>query len=117
MLLQIFVAEDETKFGLDDSELNELLENYFSSDEMDGVQICGIMAMASFTENPHQIRNEFKKARIVFENVKEKFFYHDDAFRELSMGMSGDYLLAIQEGSTMLRIGSLIFGERSTPTS
>jgi pyridoxal phosphate enzyme (YggS family) len=117
VLLQIYIAEEESKFGLSESELDELLENFFSTDEMDGAQICGIMAMASFTENPHQVRLEFKRAQYIFEKIKEKFFYDDDAFCELSMGMSGDYSLALEEGSTMIRIGSLIFGERDTTTS
>jgi len=117
VLLQIYIAEEETKFGLDKIELQDLLEKYFASDEMDGVQICGIMAMASFSENPHQIRVELNNAKTIFEQVKEKYFYHDDAFCELSMGMSADYLIALEEGSTMIRIGSLVFGERDTHTS
>jgi pyridoxal phosphate enzyme (YggS family) len=114
-LLQIYIAEEVTKFGLDEKELDELLDQFFSSDEMENVQICGIMAMASFSENPQQIRAEFNRAKKVFDNVKEKFFYDDDAFSEISMGMSNDYTIALEEGSTMVRIGSLIFGERSKP--
>lgn len=114
-LLQIYIAREETKFGLDETELNELLEAFFSSDEMQNVQICGLMAMASFSENPQLVRAEFAKAKKIFEAVKEKYFYHDDAFSEISMGMSNDFQIALEEGSTMVRIGSLIFGERAKP--
>ena len=111
-LLQLHVAAEETKFGLDETELNELLQQVSESDEMEYVQICGVMAMASFTEDHEQIRREFKTVKRIFDDVKEKFFYHDDEFSQISMGMSSDYSIALEEGSTMIRVGSLIFGER-----
>jgi PLP dependent protein len=111
-LLQLHVAAEETKFGLDEIELNELLKQVSETDEMEFIQICGVMAMASFTEDREQIRSEFKTVKRIFDDVKEKFFYHDDEFSQISMGMSSDYNIALEEGSTMIRVGSLIFGER-----
>jgi pyridoxal phosphate enzyme (YggS family) len=111
-LLQLHVAAEETKFGLDEIELNELLKQVSETDEMEYIQICGVMAMASFTEDREQIRSEFKTVKRIFDDVKEKFFYHDDEFTQISMGMSSDYDIALEEGSTMIRVGSLIFGER-----
>jgi PLP dependent protein len=111
-LLQLHVAVEETKFGLDEIELNELLKQVSETDEMEFIQICGVMAMASFTEDREQIRSEFKTVKRIFDDVKEKFFYHDDEFTQISMGMSSDYDIALEEGSTMIRVGSLIFGER-----
>jgi pyridoxal phosphate enzyme (YggS family) len=111
-LLQLHVAKEETKFGLDETELNELLKEVSEADEMEFVQICGLMAMASFTDNMEQVRHEFKTVKRIFDSVKEKFFYHDDDFSQISMGMSSDYTIALEEGSTMVRVGSLIFGER-----
>jgi PLP dependent protein len=111
-LLQLHVAAEETKFGLDEIELNELLKQVSETDEMEFIQICGVMAMASFTEDREQIRSEFKTVKRIFDDVKEKFFYHDDEFTQISMGMSSDYDIALEEGSTMIRVGSLIFGER-----
>jgi pyridoxal phosphate enzyme (YggS family) len=111
-LLQLYVASEETKFGLDEAELESLLEEYSAADEMEFVRICGLMAMASFTDNQDTIKKEFSTVSRVFESCKDKYFYHDEYFREISMGMSSDYPLAIAEGSTMIRVGSLIFGER-----
>ena len=106
-LLQIYIAEEETKFGLDEKELNELLY----SDELKSLQnirIVGLMGMATFTENQSQIEKEFKHLKNVFDNLKSKI----DNLKSLSMGMSGDYKLAIECGSNMVRIGSSIFGGR-----
>jgi PLP dependent protein len=112
-LLQMHIAKEETKFGLDEQELHQLLTELHESDEMEFVAVCGLMGMASFTENSTQVREEFRHLKKIFDDVKEKFFYHDDKFSVLSMGMSGDYAVAAEEGSTMVRIGSLIFGERN----
>jgi PLP dependent protein len=112
-LLQVYIAREETKFGLDESELTELLDVFSGSDDMEYVRICGLMAMSSFTDQKDIVRNEFRKAKQIYDATKEHYYYHEDQFREISMGMSGDYLPAIEEGSTMIRIGSLIFGERS----
>ncbi len=111
-LLQLHVAREETKFGLDEPELHELLKQVSETDDMEFVQICGVMAMASFTSNMEQVRGEFRTVKRIFDDAKEKFFYHDDDFSHISMGMSSDYNIALEEGSTMIRVGSLIFGER-----
>jgi pyridoxal phosphate enzyme (YggS family) len=111
-LLQLFVASEETKFGLDETEAQELLRQVHGSEKMEFVEICGVMAMASFTENKEQVRGEFKKVRSIFDNLKLQYFDGDSGFSVISMGMSGDYAVALEEGSTMIRVGSLIFGER-----
>ena len=106
-LLQIHIAEEETKFGLDEKELNELL----ASTEfkiLQNIRIVGLMGMATFTENQNQIKKEFIHLKSIFDNLKAEICN----LKSLSMGMSGDYKLAIECGSTMVRIGSSIFGER-----
>jgi pyridoxal phosphate enzyme (YggS family) len=110
-LLQFHIAEEETKFGLSIEEAKEILEtNEFV--EMQNISIVGIMGMASFTENNEIVRNEFRTLESYFQILKSHFFKFNDDFKEISMGMSGDYLLAIEEGSTMVRVGSSIFGSR-----
>ncbi len=110
-LLQMYIAEEETKFGFDEKEVIELLtsETY---EQMKNVRIVGLMGMATFTEDEKQIHQEFRNLRNIFETLKARFFKDDDYFKEISMGMSGDYKIAIEEGSTIVRIGSLIFGSR-----
>ncbi len=103
-LLQIYIAQEETKFGLDFKEASDIL-NSVEFKELKNIQIKGFMAMASNTENEVQIRKEFK-------SLKE-FSKQFPDYNSLSFGMSGDYLLAIEEGSTMIRVGSSIFGERN----
>jgi pyridoxal phosphate enzyme (YggS family) len=110
-LLQIFIAQEETKFGLNQAELMELLET-ISQEPLPHVQICGLMGMASNVDNEAQIRNEFKGLKNVFELVRQRYFSKNPHFKEISMGMSGDYLIAVQEGATLVRVGSRIFGER-----
>jgi pyridoxal phosphate enzyme (YggS family) len=110
-LLQFHIAEEETKFGLSIEEAKELLESK-EFVEMQNVSIVGIMGMASFTENIETIRNEFRVLESYFQILKSHFFKFNHHFKEISMGMSGDYLLAIEEGSTMVRVGSSIFGTR-----
>jgi pyridoxal phosphate enzyme (YggS family) len=113
VLLQLHIAEEETKFGMDETELNALLQEYFAQQAtMNQVRICGLMGMATFSENPAQVRKEFKKLKDVFDTMKNRFFQGKDFFKTISMGMSGDYEIAIEEGSTMVRIGSLLFGSR-----
>ncbi|MBC6998727.1 YggS family pyridoxal phosphate-dependent enzyme [Cytophaga sp. FL35] len=107
-LLQIHIAEEETKFGLDQDELSQLL-NSDDFKSMKNIRIKGLMGMATFTDNEAQIKREFQSLRKTFNEVKQ-FLPECDT---LSMGMSGDYMLAIQEGSTMVRIGSSIFGSRN----
>ena len=110
-LLQFHIAEEETKFGLSIEEAKELLESK-EFVEMQNVSIVGIMGMASFTENIETVRHEFRVLESYFQILKSHFFKFNHHFKEISMGMSGDYLLAIEEGSTMVRVGSSIFGTR-----
>lgn len=110
-LLQIFIAHEETKFGMDREEVFELLNNpEFKA--LDSIEICGLMGMASNTDNSDQIRNEFKGLKQLFTELKTTFFLNQKSFCEISMGMSSDYKIALEEGSTLVRVGSLIFGER-----
>jgi PLP dependent protein len=111
-LLQVHIAVEETKFGLDKTELISLLNEACGEHTLENVQVCGLMGMASFSDDTQKVRAEFRILKQLFDDVKEKFFYHEDQFSELSMGMSGDYAIAIEEGSTMVRIGSLLFGAR-----
>ena len=111
-LLQLHVAAEETKFGLSQEEMFELLEHYTEWQEGSFVQVCGIMGMATFTDDVKQLRKEFREIKEIYDSAKEKYFYHDDAFQIISMGMSSDYEIAVQEGSNMVRIGSLLFGSR-----
>ena len=111
-LLQVYIAEEESKFGLDEEEVNEILE-YVQNDnnEMNHIRIVGLMGMATFTNNPAQVEKEFSRLKTIFDsysNLNTK----NCQLKTLSMGMSGDYALAIKCGSTMVRIGSSIFGGR-----
>lgn len=110
-LLQFHIAEEESKFGLDLQEAVSLL-NSRDYKEMQNIRITGVMGMATFTETHSQIRAEFKQLRQIFNKLKSRFFEDAPYFKEISMGMSHDYKLAIEEGSTMVRIGTAIFGER-----
>jgi PLP dependent protein len=110
-LLQVYIAREETKFGLSDSELMQLIDSD-KFKELKNIRIAGLMGMATFTDDMEQVRKEFAYLKNLFELVKQKYFIENPWFKEISMGMSGDYLIAIREGSTMVRIGSLIFGER-----
>jgi len=109
-LLQIHIADEETKYGLDKSELIQLLESDDFS-RLKHVRIDGLMGMATFTDDQEKVRKEFKSLKHVFDDIKQKYFYKNEYFNQLSMGMSSDYKLALEEGSTMIRIGSMIFGE------
>lgn len=110
-LLQMHIAEEESKFGLDRRELDEILR-LNTEDRFLRIKICGLMGMATFTDQQQQIEKEFKGLRLLFEEIKQQWFPQSDHFKELSMGMSGDYKIAIAQGSTMVRIGSAIFGSR-----
>ncbi|MBS1759910.1 MAG: YggS family pyridoxal phosphate-dependent enzyme [Bacteroidetes bacterium] len=107
-LLQIHIAEEESKFGFDEAELNVAIT---SLKDLRNVQINGLMGMASFTEDTHKVKTEFRTLKQIFINSLKQ---SSDQYKPtvLSMGMSGDYKIAIEEGSTMVRIGSLLFGER-----
>ncbi|MDZ4667623.1 MAG: YggS family pyridoxal phosphate-dependent enzyme [bacterium] len=110
-LLQVFIATEETKFGLNQSELYEVLDQ-LKLNPLPHVKICGLMGMASNTEDPAQIRAEFKSLKVLFTEVKSSYFKAQDSFKEISMGMSHDYQIAVEEGATLIRVGSLIFGTR-----
>lgn len=110
-LLQFYIAQEETKFGLSLEEAEQMLtSNEFKT--LKNVRIVGVMGMASFTENIQTFQKEFKSLKAIFTNLKNDYFKIDAWFTEISMGMSGDYPVAIKEGSTMVRVGSLIFGSR-----
>lgn len=112
VLFQIHIAKEETKFGLDEKELEEILNTYLSElPELKNVQVKGLMGMASFTENKEQVRKEFRFLKTLFDKYSQPQTTNIQ-LQTLSMGMSGDYKLAVEEGSNLVRIGSLIFGER-----
>ena len=112
VLLQVHVAAEETKFGFAPEEAMQLLQQD-EWRELKHVHITGLMAMATNTEDERQVECEFEQVHQLFETMKNRFFANDATFNQLSMGMSGDYLLAQKHGSTMVRVGSLIFGERN----
>jgi PLP dependent protein len=111
-LLQIFIASEETKFGFSEEEVFELTSSERLA-QFSHVSIRGLMGMASFTEDIEQVRNEFRKLKTLFEQLKQMQLPANMRMEELSIGMSGDYTVAIEEGSTMVRIGTAIFGERN----
>ena len=111
-LLQFHIAQEETKFGLDIEEAKSLLESEIYKN-LKNIRVCGVMGMATFTEDVVQVRNEFKNLKNIFETLKENYFKGNDSFKEISMGMSDDYPIAIEEGTTMVRVGSKIFGARN----
>lgn len=111
-LLQLHIAQESAKYGFDEEELIHFLKNEFSAEAFPNVEIHGLMGMATFTDNEDQVRAEFKSLADTFSKIKSENLL-SDTFSELSMGMSGDYKIAIEEGSTMVRIGSAIFGSRS----
>ena len=110
-LLQVHIAKEETKFGFDENEIKSMLTNP-SFSEMKNISICGLMGMATFTENMHIVSREFRSLKTLFDSLKKNHFPNSADFTELSMGMSSDYEIAVEEGATMVRIGSLIFGKR-----
>lgn len=115
-LLQMHIAEEDTKFGLDKEELSEILETeQFRTFE--NVQVVGLMGMATFTDDTDQVKREFRGLKKLFDDVKKKYFPSNSSFTFLSMGMSGDYSLAVTEGSNMVRVGSRIFGARNYGTN
>jgi pyridoxal phosphate enzyme, YggS family len=110
-LLQIHIAEEDTKSGFSPDECRQFLENG-KWRECAHVQIAGVMGIATFTEDTEPIRREFRLLKSLFDECKTHYFPDEPAFKEISMGMSGDYPIAIEEGSTMVRLGTLIFGDR-----
>jgi hypothetical protein len=111
VLLELHIAEEATKYGLTLDACRELLEAG-EWREMQNVRICGLMMMASLTDERDQIRREMQTARDFFDEVKAKYFDSDEDFRERSWGMSDDYPIALETGTTMVRIGTAIFGPR-----
>lgn len=111
-LLQIHIAEEETKFGLNESELFELV-NSSDFQKLKNINICGLMGMATFTDNQEQLIREFSSLKQLFDTFKNKYNSETIKAEILSMGMSGDYQLAISQGSNMVRVGSSIFGTRN----
>lgn len=112
-LLQVYIAEEESKFGLDEQELDEILnEIQHNKENYKNIRIVGLMGMATFTENQNQIEKEFKHLKTIFDKYSQ-LETSNMKLQTLSMGMSGDYQLAISCGSTMVRIGSSIFGSRN----
>lgn len=110
-LLQFHIADEEAKFGLNLEEAQQILSsNEFV--ELQNISVVGVMGMATFTDDEDQVREEFRTLENYFNVVKSHFFKYNDAFEHLSMGMSGDYKIALEEGSTMIRVGSSIFGAR-----
>lgn len=110
-LLQFHIAQEESKYGLNRAKALDLLESP-EYQTMKNIRIGGVMGMATFTDDMPMVRKEFKKLKAYFDLLKADYFTADDDFCELSMGMTGDYEVAIEEGSTMVRIGTAIFGER-----
>jgi len=111
-LLQFHIAQEETKFGMDMQEAETTIE-MMRTKGLSNVRIRGLMGMASNTDNREQVRREFATLKQYFDSLKARYFDGDTAFCELSMGMSGDYDIAIEEGSTLVRVGSAIFGARN----
>ena len=110
-LLQIHIAQEETKYGLTVDECRHLLANE-PWRELQHIRITGLMAMGSNTDDMEQVRSEFKQIKNLFDELKEKYFPDEPSFCQISEGMTDDYPIAIEEGSTIVRIGSMIFGER-----
>ena len=111
-LLQIHIAREATKFGFSEPEAIELLESN-ELPNLKNVRICGLMGIATFTDDMEAVREEFKGLAAFFQRIRREYFAEHPFFCELSMGMSDDYSIAIEEGATMVRIGSTIFGERN----
>lgn len=110
-LLQIHIAKEETKFGFSFDECRTMLDEE-EWKKLDNIRICGVMGMATNCDDQKEIREEFNSLHTFFKEIKEEYFKDEESFKEISMGMSGDYEIAIEEGSTMVRVGSKIFGER-----
>lgn len=111
-LIQVKIAKEDEKFGIAPLELTDFFQ-VVQNDKLEGIKIIGLMGMATFTDDLDQIQYEFNWLQKLFAEVKNSFFKKDEDFKEISMGMSGDYKMAVECGSTMVRIGSLLFGERN----
>ena len=111
-LLQIYIADEDTKYGLDFSEAIDLLRSKEFT-ELKNIRIRGVMGIATFTVNPRMTQDEFYELKTFYTGLKETIFRKNPEFTEISMGMSGDYKIALEKGSTMIRLGSTIFGSRN----
>jgi len=111
-LLQVHIAQEESKFGFSAAELIEQSSS-FNPQEYPGVELCGLMGMASFSDDQQLVRTEFQHLKSTFDTLQSGAFSSLSSFRQISMGMSGDWKMAIEEGSTMIRVGSAIFGSRN----
>ena len=111
-LLQFHIAEEESKSGFDLPEAKAMLESE-SFGNLKNIRICGVMGMGTYTEDLEKVRQEFRSLRNIFETLRDAYFADQPHFKEVSMGMSGDYPIAQEEGSTIVRIGSLLFGPRN----
>lgn len=111
VLLQLHVAKEQTKSGFTIDEFFEAAEDGAFRD-LSNVTICGVMAMATFTDDMEQVASEFELVRNTFLTLRDKYFSHNDAFKEISMGMSDDWRIAVEHGATLVRIGTNIFGQR-----
>jgi pyridoxal phosphate enzyme (YggS family) len=111
VLLQVHIAQEAHKFGFSFDEIDDFFKNALPG-LFGNLIFSGLMGMATFTDNPTQIRKEFSGLNTFFKQIKTTYFANENVFNELSMGMSDDYALAVDEGSTMVRIGSKIFGTR-----
>jgi len=112
-LLQVHIAKEETKFGFDKSEVIDTANSYFVEGNYANVQICGLMGMASFTNDEKQIQTEFHDLKSIFNEINKIEGVINSNFNVLSMGMSNDYKIALESGSTLIRIGSMLFGTRN----
>ena len=108
-LLQFHIAQEETKFGLDLAEAEQLLSHY---GELSHVRLVGVMGLATNTDDQDQVRREFRNLHSIFDDLQARYFHDNPSFKEISMGMSHDWQVAVQEGSTIIRLGSSIFGAR-----
>ena len=111
ILLQVKIAEESSKYGIDPLQLDDFMQEVVKT-ELPYIRICGVMGMATFTDDSAQVRREFQTLKKAFDHLKANYFAESPHFRHISMGMSGDYKIALEEGSTMVRIGSLLFGAR-----
>ncbi|WP_297090312.1 YggS family pyridoxal phosphate-dependent enzyme [uncultured Draconibacterium sp.] len=112
VLLQFHIAQESTKFGLSPGEADEILSSE-AVQQLQHVAIVGVMGMATYSNDENQVRNEFRVLKNIFNSLKNRYFSDSESFTEISMGMSGDYPIAVEEGSTMIRVGSKIFGARN----
>ncbi len=110
-LLQMHIAQEDTKFGFSSDELEEFCKS-FRSEDYPFIQLNGLMGMASFTDDTNQIRSEFQQLKKTFDRLQQSYFQGQSTFNQISMGMSSDWQIALEEGSTLVRIGSAIFGHR-----